>query len=301
MRTSVRAGGRVVAAAGVLACIVVATLAASILAPGDPRAITGLPVHSPDAAHPLGTNEVGQDLLAVWLHGGRISLLVGFLAALLSTATSGAVGMLSVTWRPARVPLLALTEVFLAIPGLLILVLILVITGPGTGRLILALALVGWPAFARIIRAQTLIAVRRDHVQAARALGATDVRIAWTCLLPEIAPLLFTKFLLTVRWAMLMEAALGLMGLGDPSRPSWGSMLGGAFSYPLLFLGDAWRWWALPPALAIAVTTVALSALTPGRATRAMADTPAMSEKREQRRQTVRARLPFAVRDEYSR
>jgi ABC-type dipeptide/oligopeptide/nickel transport system permease subunit len=111
------------------------------------------------------------------------------------------------------------------------------------------------------VRTQALVALQRDHVAAARTLGASGGRILRTCLLPEILPVLWTKFLLTVRWAILTEAALALMGLGDPTRISWGTMLNGAFAYPLLFVGNAWLWWALPPALAIAVVTLALSVI----------------------------------------
>lgn len=248
-------------AALVLGGIVLSSLLAGVIAPYDPRVISGAPIEAPSSHHRLGTNDLGQDLLSLWLHGARVSLTVGFLVALLSTAASGLVGVLSVSWRPARVPLLALTDALLAIPHLPVIVLIVALLGPGISHLIAALALLGWPAYARVVRAQTLVAVQRDYVEAARALGASGARILRTCLLPEILPLLWTKFLLTVRWAILMEAALALMGLGDPTQISWGTMLNTAFAYPLLFLGNAWVWWALPPALAIAVITLALSAI----------------------------------------
>lgn len=245
----------------VIAAIVLAAAFAGLLAPDDPRAIAAPPISGPTARHPLGTNDLGQDLLSLWLFGARVSLVLGFLTATLSTAASGAVGMLSVIWRPARLPLVALTDFLLAVPHLPLLVLIIVLAGPGMWHLIAALALIGWPAYARVVRAQALAVAQRDYVEAARALGASGARILRTCFLPELLPLLWTKFLLTVRWAILMEAALALMGLGDPTRASWGTMLNSAFAYPLLFLGDAWLRWALPPALAIAAITLALSAI----------------------------------------
>jgi ABC-type dipeptide/oligopeptide/nickel transport system permease subunit len=123
------------------------------------------------------------------------------------------------------------------------------------------LALVGWAPFARIVRAQTLVALKRNHVEAARALGSPGLRLFRRGILPEIAPILFTKFLLTVRWAVLLEATLGLLGLGDPTRVTWGLMLHQAFAYPLLFVTDAWIWWAGPPAMAIALTSIGLAAV----------------------------------------
>ncbi len=255
-----RPGGALLGAA-VLTGIVLSAFLAGAIAPHDPRAATGEPIEAPSPRHRLGTNDLGQDLLSAWLHGGRISLAVGFLAASLSTAASGTVGMLSVMWRAGRGPLLGLTDVLLAIPHLPLMVLVMALVGPGLWNLIAALALLGWPAYARVVRAQTLLAAQRDHTEAARALGASAARILRTCVVPEILPLLWTKFLLTVRWAILMEAALALMGLGDPTRISWGMMLHGALSYPLLFARDAWLWWALPPALGIAVIAVSLSAI----------------------------------------
>jgi ABC-type dipeptide/oligopeptide/nickel transport system permease subunit len=123
------------------------------------------------------------------------------------------------------------------------------------------MGLLGWAAFARIVRAQVIVTLRRDYVEAARAVGAAPARLFRHCVLPEVAPILFTKFLLTVRWAVLLEATLGLLGLGDPGRVSWGLMLHQAFSYPLLFVTDAWVWWAGPPALAIVLVSLGLMAV----------------------------------------
>jgi ABC-type dipeptide/oligopeptide/nickel transport system permease subunit len=245
----------------VLGAVLLLAAAAGIVAPYAPRAITGAPIEGPSAAHRLGTNDLGQDLLSLVLHGARFSLAVGLTAALISTGLSGTVGVLSVLWRRGRWALLAVTDGLMAIPHLPVIVLIVALLGPGPANLVVALAGLGWPAFARVVRAQTLTAIGRDYVEAARAQGASQAHIARTCLLPEILPVLWTKFLLTLRWAILMEAVLALMGLGDPTRVSWGMILQTAFAYPLLFAGAAWAWWALPPALAIAAITLALSAI----------------------------------------
>jgi ABC-type dipeptide/oligopeptide/nickel transport system permease subunit len=157
--------------------------------------------------------------------------------------------------------LLAIIDLFLAIPAVPILVLLIAFLGPGFWPLVVALGLLGWAAFARIVRAQVLVTLRKDYVEAARAIGAPGTRLFRRAVLPEIAPILFTKFLLTVRWAVLLEATLGLLGLGDPGRVSWGLMLHQAFSYPLLFVTDAWIWWAGPPAIAIVGVSLGLMAI----------------------------------------
>jgi ABC-type dipeptide/oligopeptide/nickel transport system permease subunit len=245
----------------VLCVTVLVALLAGVIAPSSPHASSGDPIQPPSQAHRLGTNDLGQDLLSLLLHGARLSLIVGFLAALISTVLSGAVGVLSVLWRRGRLLLLAITDGLMAIPHLPVLVLVVALLGPGIVHLIAAMALLGWPAFARVVRSQVTGAVQREYVEAARAQGASDARVFRTCLLPEILPVLWTKFLLTVRWAILMEAVLALMGLGDPTQVSWGTILQTAFAYPLLFAGRAWLWWAFPPALAIAAITIALSAI----------------------------------------
>jgi ABC-type dipeptide/oligopeptide/nickel transport system permease subunit len=234
---------------------------AGALAPHPPRATAGRPVEGPSAAHWLGTNDLGQDLLSQLLVGARFSVAVGTAAAALSTLLSGTVGVLAAAWPRAQAPLMALTDGVLAIPQLPALVLLLALRGPEPVSLAAGLALIGWPAYARVVRSQAGGVLRRGYVEAARAAGATGTRVLRTCVLPEVWPVLWTKFLLTLRWAILMEATLSLMGLGDPSTISWGSMLQAAFGYPLLFATSAWAWWALPPALAIATLTVALSAV----------------------------------------
>ncbi len=245
----------------VIGAMAMAALLAGVLAPFDPHTITDSPVRAPAAPHLLGTNDLGQDLFSLWLYGARVSLSVGLLAAGLSTGLAAAMGLASVLWRPLRTPVRALTDAMLVIPHLPVIVLIVALLGPGYRHVVAALAVLGWPAYARVVRVQVQTTVQREYVEAARAIGASSARILWRCLVPEIAGLLWTKFLLTVRWAIIMEATLALMGLGDPSGISWGMMLSSAFAYPLLFVGRAWLWWALPPALSIAIITMALAAV----------------------------------------
>lgn len=243
-----------------LAAVVAALLGGSI-APYASRATGGPPIEAPSVAHRLGTDDLGRDLLTLLLHGARASVTIGVLTALASTVLSAVVGVGSVLSRRLSPALLAVTDTLLAIPHLPIIVLVVALLRPGPLRVIGVLALLSWPAFARVVRAQALGAIGADYVTAARALGATDGRIARTCLLPQILPVLWTKFLLTFRWAILMDATLALMGLGDPTQVSWGAILQSAFAYPLLFSGSAWLWWALPPAGAVAAIALALSVL----------------------------------------
>ncbi len=258
-----RRNGRGTAAVGgaVLVVLIFLALAAPLLSPEEPGRIAGDPAAPPDPRFWLGTNALGQDLFSHLLYGARTSLLVGFLAACLSTGLSALVGISAGMWQQGQGMLMALVDLFLALPQVPLIVLLVVFWGPGFWPLVGTLALIGWAAFARVVRAQVSVTLRREYVEAARALGATEGRVLRAIVLTEVAPLLFTKFLLTVRWAVLMEATLGLLGLADPGRVSWGLVLHQAFGYPLLFLTDAWIWWVVPPAMGIVLVTVALMAV----------------------------------------
>lgn len=258
-----RPARRWAAAIGLAAAALAAAVLVSpgLLAPFDPLAPAGPPAAAPGGAHRLGTDALGRDLLSQWLYGARTSLSIGVAVAVTSTVLSGTAGTLAAVGGALRGPVLAVIDGLLAIPHLPLIILVVALVGPGWAAVVAVLALVGWPAYARVVRTQVQGVMRREHVEAARALGASTPRIVRTCILPEIAPVLWTKFLLTVRWAILMEATLALLGLSDPARVSWGTMLQAAFTYPLLFVGHTWLWWALPPALAIAGLTLLLALL----------------------------------------
>lgn len=244
-----------------LVALALLAVAAPLLTPEEPNRIAGAPAEPPGSRFWLGTNALGQDLLAHLLYGARTSLMVGLFAACLSTGLSASVGITAGVWRRGQGMLMALVDLFLALPQVPLIVLLVVFWGPGFWSLVGTLALIGWAAFARVVRAQVSVTLRKEYVEAARALGSTEGRVLRAIILPEVIPILFTKFLLTVRWAVLMEATLGLLGLADPGRVSWGQVLHQAFGYPLLFLTDAWMWWVVPPALGIVVVTLALMAV----------------------------------------
>lgn len=234
-----------------------AALLAPVLAPYDPRLPTGSPLLPPSAAHPLGTNDLGQDVLSAWLWGARGSLAVAAAVALISTALAWGVGLAAALSRRAEGPLLAVTDLLLAVPALPLYLLVVALVGPSELHLTLTLGLLSWPAFARVVRAQAIAVRGAPYVDAARALGASPLRLARRHVAPATLDLLLPKLVLTVRFAVFAEATLGFLGLGDPTAESWGTMLGRAFGDPLIFVNGAWTWWVLPPALAIVGAVVA--------------------------------------------
>jgi peptide/nickel transport system permease protein len=239
-------------AATALALGVLAALAAPWLAPYDPRALAGAPLAAPDAAHLLGTNDVGQDLLSQLLFGVRTSLLVAASVTALSTALSWSVGLLAGMSRRAETVLMPLVELLLALPSLPLYLLMVTLVGPSLVHLALVLAMLSWPSFARVVRSLVQTVRTAAYVEAAQAIGASRAHVIRWHILPATLDALPTKLILTVRFAVFTEATLAFLGLGDPATISCGTMLNHAFDDPLLFSRPSWPWLVLPPALAIA-------------------------------------------------
>ncbi len=231
--------------------VVILALLGPLVAPYDPRLSTGPPLRPPTPSHLLGTNDIGQDLFSQWLWSARASLLVGGLVTLVSTTISWLVGITAGLSSRLETPLLAVTDLLLALPSLPLYLLIVAWVGPRQQNVVLTLGLLSWPAFARVVRARVIALRSQPYIDAARALGATPRRIALVHVLPGTLDLLPAKLVLTFRFAIFTGATLAFLGLGDPTANSWGTTLSWAFNYPLLFLGNVWLWWVLPPALAI--------------------------------------------------
>ncbi|MFN2495314.1 MAG: dipeptide/oligopeptide/nickel ABC transporter permease/ATP-binding protein [Pseudonocardiaceae bacterium] len=244
-----------------LAALVTTALAAPLLAPYDPNARTGTPFAGPSAAHLLGTNDVGHDLLSDLIYGARISLLIGIVAALAATLIGLTVGVVSgyaSGWLDTA--LMRLVDVVLALPVLPLTIAIGVFLGGGLGSQILVITVVIWAGVARELRAQVLSLRERDHIQALRAMGGDAGYVLPRHIVPALAPLIVPQFVLATKTAILLESSLAFLGLGDVTAKSWGTMLSLAHSRSA-FLTDAWLWWVIPPGLAIAATVLAFALL----------------------------------------
>ncbi|WP_173974461.1 ABC transporter permease [Magnetospirillum sp. LM-5] len=258
------------AALAVLAALTMAALTAPWLAQ-DPEALdlTAM-LTAPSWEHPLGTDELGRDVAARLLHGGRVSLAVAGATAALAALLGTLIGLLSGTFG-GRVDagLMRLTDGVMALPLLPLLIVLAAIDpaklglsaetvnseGFAIGRIVFIVALVGWTQVARLVRAETLSVQARDHVRAARAIGAGPVRIMLRHILPDVASPVIVATTLSVGHVILIESALSFLGLGvRPPLASWGNMLTGAVgtvaSAPTL---------ALWPGLIILVTVLAVN------------------------------------------
>jgi ABC-type dipeptide/oligopeptide/nickel transport system permease subunit len=244
---------------GLLAVFVLMAIIGPMVAPYDPSAIGPDVLAPPSATHLLGTTNTGQDVLSQLLVGSRATLLVGFGAGAVATVLSVIVGISAGYYAGAGGELLSmLTNVFLVIP-LLPLLVVLTAFLPGAGSVVVAVVIsaTAWAWGARVLRAQTLTLRNSDFVQAARAAGERGWRIILSEILPNELAIVASSFLFTVITAILTDAGLIFLGLGDTSQWSWGTILFWAQNNEALGTG-AW-WWFVPPGLCIALTGASLA------------------------------------------
>ena len=246
----------------VILVLVVAAIFAPLLAPYNPYTVTlESRLQVPGAAHLLGTDELGRDILSRLLYGARVSLWVGIvtvaLAGLIGVAGGLVAGYLGGYWDAV---IMRLVDVFLAFPVIVLAIAIVAVRGPGLTNVLIALALVYWTTYARVARSVVLILREEEYTWAARTLGASASRIMVRHLLPNaIAPLVVLASL-GMGNAIVAEAALSFLGLGiQPPEASWGSML----NVGMGFLRDA-SFLSITPGLAIFVTVLGFNLLGDG-------------------------------------
>lgn len=247
---------------GAFLVFVLVALAAPLLAPYDPHAFSGQPLERPSPAHPLGTNDAGQDILSELIYGTRISLAVGLGAALGTVALGLLVGAVAgYVGGAADALLMRLVDVMLALPRLPLLILLAAFLGSGLAQTLAIISLLFWPVTARVIRAQVQSQRQRGYVKMARNFGAGPGYVLRRHILPAIAPLIAFGLIAAAGRAVAMEAGLAFLGLGDPTAKSWGLMMRFALNLPGLLLTDRWLWWLLPPGLCITALILALTYL----------------------------------------
>ena len=199
------------------------------IAPQDPAAIS-LPtrLEPPSAAHWFGSDELGRDILSRIIYGARISMLVGSCVVLASLALGLVIGSIAGYYggRVDRFVNVVLMNAFLSFPGILLAIAFVAFRGPGILNLVLALSLGGWVGYARLVRGQVLAAREKEFVEAARALGASDLRVIVRHILPNIIQPVIVQSAIGMAGAILAEATMSFLGLGvPPPTASWGTML----------------------------------------------------------------------------
>lgn len=241
----------------VFVVIVLAALLAPWVAPFSPvKTDFTATLQAPGPRHPLGTDELGRDVLSRIIFGSRASLEAGMISVGLAIAAGLPLGIIAGYYRGRLDDLLMrLTDAMLSFPQLVLALAVAAVLGPGLAKAMIAIAVVLTPVFMRIMRAQVLTEREREYVDAARALGAADRRIIWRHLLPNSLAPIVVQGSLNVAGAIITEATLSFLGLGtQPPTPSWGSMLNAGQQY----LSQAF-WLSFWPGVAIAVTVFAVN------------------------------------------
>lgn len=230
---------------------------APIIAPHNPGELwLGPPLSPPMEGFPLGTDELGRDILSLLIYGTHISLVVGLLGAFLAVGMGALVGLIAGYYGGIiDTILMRITDLFLILPGLPLMIVLAAILGPSMWNIIFVIAIVSWPSVARVVRSQVLELKERPFIEASRVANASDFRIIFNHIAPNVAPLVFATAVLNIAGAILSEAGLSFLGLGDPSHISWGMMLFYANEYGALVIG-AW-WYLLPPGLCIILLVLA--------------------------------------------
>lgn len=237
-----------------LAMFLILAIFAPLIAPYDPWE-PGKPFLPPSGTHPFGTNDIGQDIFSELVYGTRISLFVGFFAAFVSVAVGTLVGLFSGYLRGAADEvLMGATDIVLIIPALPLMIILSAHTSPSIWNIIIVIGALWWTSTARVVRSRVLQLREMPFVEAARGLGAGNTYIVFRHILPNTLQVILAKFILAVAGAMLTEASLSFLGLGDPLQKSWGMMLNYAFSRGG-FINGYW-WWYLPPGICISLAVL---------------------------------------------
>lgn len=246
--------GEGVAGAAILLALITAALLAPILFPGDPLRIVAPPLLAPfeNLSFPLGTDRLGRDVLAALFHASRTSLMVGLAAAAASILIGSVVGTLAgFAGGLVDEVLMRITEAFQTVPGFLLALALVSIAGASLPILVAAIALSSWTQAARLTRGQVLSIRERDYVSSARIIGMHPLEIAFRQILPNALPPVLALLSVIVASAILIEAALSFLGLGDPNRVTWGGMIAEGRTV----LRSA-PWLSIMPGMALALTVV---------------------------------------------
>jgi peptide/nickel transport system permease protein len=253
--------GALVGGAIVVVCVVVAVFA-PLLAPHDPVEIFSGQLRKPPSLHfPMGTDEVGRDILSRVVFGARVSLRVGLISVTIAMVCGSALGLIAGYaggWTDAII--MRIVDVMLAFPGILLAIAIVAVLGPGIDNVMFAVGIESIPVYVRTLRASTLSVKQNEYVMAARASGAAPSGIVWRHILPNVAAPIIVLATLGVGLAILIAAGLSFIGIGaQPPTPEWGSMLSTGRTY----IRDA-PWIAAFPGLAIMIVVLALNLLGDG-------------------------------------
>ena len=248
--------------AGILIFFILASFVGSLIFPFDPMKFgdAASALQAPSTDHILGTDDLGRDVFKNLLAGGRVSLMVGVLATIISMFLGTIIGITSgYIGKKTDIVLMRFTDFFLVIPWLPLVLVLAAILGSSIWNIIFVIGITSWAGTARVVRAQTLSIKERPFIERIRAIGADDKTIMIRHILPNVFPLVFANTILVSAVAIISETTLSFLGLGDVTRPSWGMMLNYAFESGAASSGA--YWYFLPPGICVVLVVLSFTFL----------------------------------------
>ena len=245
----------------VILLIVLAAVFAPLVARQDPKALNLANMRKPPSVeHWFGTDDMGRDVFARVIYGGRLSLMIGFVPSVISLVLGTALGLMAgYLGKHVDALIMRLADVVLAFPSLLLAMVVMYTLGSSILNMFIALSIINWAGTARVVRAQTLSLREKEFVEAARSLGVSHPRIVFRHILPNCLPNLIVLFTLDIPGAIMWESSMSFLGVGDPNAASWGLMVSQGKSYAYMC-----PWLILAPGIAILVTVMAFNFLGDG-------------------------------------
>jgi peptide/nickel transport system permease protein len=207
----------------------------------------------------LGTDDLARDIWSQTIYGSRISLTIGFVAALITVFSGTFLGLIAGYYgKWLDEVLMRIVDFFMMLPELPLMIVLAAVLGPSLWNIILVVSLVSWPTTARVVRSQVLSLKERPFVESSRCIGASNFQLMFAEILPNVVPLMFAQAVLMITEAIYAEAVLSFLGLGDPTSISWGMMLNSVFESGVI--AESY-WWVVPPIVSIVTLIVSFSLL----------------------------------------
>lgn len=246
----------------ILILVVSMAIFATSLSPYPYNFTSGDALIPPDSEHIMGTDDLGIDLWAQICYGARISLIIGFGTALLAAVGGGLMGMFSgyVGGIPDKI-IMRTIDVLIVIPDFPLMVLLAALLGPSLLNVVIVLTLFAWVTPARIVRSQVLMLKEQTYIKAAETYGAGSGYLIYRHFLPAVFPILAVNIIRLTGRAIISEAGLSFLGLGDPTSKSWGLIIHYATSFKGIYYTNFWKWWLVFPWLMLTMVVMALAFL----------------------------------------